>query len=79
LIGVDISNLSFLSFISAKKSNKHADPASDDHLQQIPRRLRDIMKSKEMMKQGSKKKGKGAYTTFTKYIRMEGWQIKMNI
>ncbi|KAK7167247.1 hypothetical protein R3I94_001593 [Phoxinus phoxinus] len=45
---------------SAKKSIKHADPASDDHLQQIPRRLRDIMKSKETMKQGSKKRGKAS-------------------
>lgn len=45
---------------SAKKSNKHADPASDDHLQQIPRRLQEIMKSKEMMKQGSKKRGKAS-------------------
>lgn len=68
MIDVHISNLSFLSFISAKKSNKHADPASDDHLQQIPRRLREIMKSKEMMKQGSKKRGKGSacLTQFSK-------------
>ncbi|XP_067277980.1 coiled-coil domain-containing protein 137 [Pseudorasbora parva] len=44
--------------LSTKKSKKHADPASDDHLQQIPHRLREIMKSKEMMKQGSKKRKK---------------------
>ncbi|XP_051744611.1 coiled-coil domain-containing protein 137 [Ctenopharyngodon idella] len=45
---------------STKKSKKHADPASDDHLQQIPQRLREIMKSKEMMKQGSQKRKKAS-------------------
>ncbi|ROL51133.1 Coiled-coil domain-containing protein 137 [Anabarilius grahami] len=45
---------------STKKSKKHADPASDDHLQQIPRRLREIMKSKEMMNQGFQKKKKAS-------------------
>ncbi|XP_052409246.1 coiled-coil domain-containing protein 137 [Carassius gibelio] len=43
---------------SKKKSKKGYDPASDDHLQQIPHRLREIMKSKEKMEQGSKKKKK---------------------
>ncbi|XP_051571437.1 coiled-coil domain-containing protein 137-like [Myxocyprinus asiaticus] len=38
---------------SMKKSKKHADPSLDDHLQQIPQCLREIMKSKESMKQGS--------------------------
>ncbi|NP_001070224.1 coiled-coil domain-containing protein 137 [Danio rerio] len=43
---------------SKKKSKKNADPGSDDHLNQIPHRLREIMKSKERMKQGFKKKKK---------------------
>ncbi|XP_051995913.1 coiled-coil domain-containing protein 137 [Xyrauchen texanus] len=47
---------------SMKKSKKHSDPSSDDHLQRIPQRLRDIMKSKERMKQGSQKRKKKAST-----------------
>uniref|UniRef100_A0A8C2G049 Coiled-coil domain containing 137 n=1 Tax=Cyprinus carpio TaxID=7962 RepID=A0A8C2G049_CYPCA len=43
---------------SKKKSKKDYDPASDDHLQQIPHRLREIMKSKEKMEQGSQKRKK---------------------
>lgn len=46
--------------LSTKKSKKQADPASDDHLQQIPHRLREIMKSKEVMKQGSQKRKKAS-------------------
>ncbi|XP_016295655.1 coiled-coil domain-containing protein 137 isoform X2 [Sinocyclocheilus anshuiensis] len=45
---------------SKKNSKKNADPASDDHLQQIPHRLREIMKSKEKMKQGSQKRKKAS-------------------
>ncbi|KAK2916773.1 hypothetical protein QQF64_025380 [Cirrhinus molitorella] len=43
---------------SKKNPKKFSDPASDDHLQQIPRRLREIMKSQEQMKQGFKKRKK---------------------
>ncbi|XP_016103544.1 coiled-coil domain-containing protein 137 isoform X2 [Sinocyclocheilus grahami] len=46
--------------VSKKNSKKNADPASDDHLQQIPHRLREIMKSKEKMKQGSQKRKKAS-------------------
>lgn len=45
---------------SKKKSKKDANPASDDHLQQIPHRLREIMKSQERMKQGSQKRKKAS-------------------
>ncbi|XP_073705251.1 coiled-coil domain-containing protein 137 [Garra rufa] len=45
---------------SKKKSKNSFDPASDDHLQQIPRRLREIMKSQELMKQGFKKRKKAS-------------------
>uniref|UniRef100_A0A8C1U6E1 Uncharacterized protein n=1 Tax=Cyprinus carpio TaxID=7962 RepID=A0A8C1U6E1_CYPCA len=45
----------FFSFISKKKSNKNAYPASDNHLHQIPHQFREIMKSKERMKQSSQK------------------------
>ncbi|XP_043090784.1 coiled-coil domain-containing protein 137 [Puntigrus tetrazona] len=38
---------------SKKKLKKNDDPASDDHLQQIPRRLREIMES---MKEGPQKR-----------------------
>ncbi|KAA0706094.1 Coiled-coil domain-containing protein 137 [Triplophysa tibetana] len=40
------------------KSKNHANPALDDHLQNIPQRLREIMKSKEMMKMGSRHRKK---------------------
>uniref|UniRef100_A0A673HVD2 Coiled-coil domain containing 137 n=1 Tax=Sinocyclocheilus rhinocerous TaxID=307959 RepID=A0A673HVD2_9TELE len=43
-----------------KNSKKNANPASDDHLQQIPHPLREIMKSKERMKQGSQKRKKAS-------------------
>ncbi|KAI7803395.1 coiled-coil domain-containing protein 137 [Triplophysa rosa] len=43
-----------------KKSKDHVNPASDDHLQQIPQRLREIMKSKEMMKMGSRHRKKAS-------------------
>ncbi|XP_056609314.1 coiled-coil domain-containing protein 137 [Triplophysa dalaica] len=43
-----------------KKSKTHANPASDDHLQNIPQRLREIMKSKEMMKMGSRHRKKAS-------------------
>lgn len=45
---------------SNKKSRKNANPASDDHLQQIPHRLREIMKSQERMKQGPQKRKKAS-------------------
>ncbi|XP_058624316.1 coiled-coil domain-containing protein 137 isoform X2 [Onychostoma macrolepis] len=45
---------------SKKKLKKNANPASDDHLQQIPHRLREIMKSQERMKQGSQKRKKAS-------------------
>ncbi|XP_051572879.1 coiled-coil domain-containing protein 137 [Myxocyprinus asiaticus] len=54
---------------SMKKSKKHADPSSDDHLQRIPQRLREIMKSKERMKQGSQKRKKASTPKLPKGVQ----------
>ncbi|XP_016103543.1 coiled-coil domain-containing protein 137 isoform X1 [Sinocyclocheilus grahami] len=54
--------------VSKKNSKKNADPASDDHLQQIPHRLREIMKSKEKMKQGSQKRKKATEASKPKML-----------
>ncbi|XP_055050762.2 coiled-coil domain-containing protein 137 isoform X1 [Misgurnus anguillicaudatus] len=46
--------------IGTKKLKKNANPESDDHLQQIPHRLREIMKSKEKMKMTSRQRKKAS-------------------
>ncbi|TRY97327.1 hypothetical protein DNTS_020611 [Danionella cerebrum] len=44
--------------LGKKKFKKPSGPASDDHLQKIPLRLQEIMKSQERMKLGPQKKKK---------------------